>query len=181
MQPLLKTSEDSAQPAAAKCSVAVLDAVPAVIWFIRRRMRAQRKGLSIPQFRALCLIRWQPAANISAVAEHLGASLPTASRLIGGLETKGLLRRRGCKDDRRQVELIITRQGAAVMDGARGATLAEMEAEMMGLNERQRDLITRAMGLLHGVFDPAVPSAAAAAVRPTATARGGTRLTTPKL
>ena len=67
------------------------------------------------------------------------------------------------------------------MDGARGATLAEMEAEMMGLNERQRDLITRAMGLLHGVFDPAVPSAAASAVRPTATARGGTRLTTPKL
>jgi len=148
------------------CAVEVLDAVPAVIWYIRRWMRAQRKGLSIPQFRALYLIRAQPAASLSAVAEHLGALLPTASRLIDGLEAKGLVTRSDCRDDRRQLELLITRQGAAVLDGAQAATLAKMRQELAALDEPQRELITRAMRLLRGVFAPALTSLGSSGAKP---------------
>ena len=159
----------------------VLDAVPAVIWYIRRRMRAQHKGLSIPQFRALYMIQSQPAANLSAVAEHLGASLPTVSRLIGGLEGKGLLTRSGCRDDRRQLELVITRQGAAVLDRARAATLAKMREEMATLKDEQRKLITRAMRLLRRVFDPALPAVGTAAAKRSESARPAGKRTTPTL
>ena len=145
----------------ADCASEVFDAVPPVVWFMRRRMRAQRKGLSIPQFRALYLIQTEPAANLSALAEHLGLSLPVTSRLVGGLQGRGLIQRRDRKEDRRQLELAITARGAGVLDAARAATLASMREELSVLSEVQRKQVVRAMCLLRGVFDPARTGAGA--------------------
>src|SRR5580700_10156635 len=102
MQPLRITTDSES---GTDCALDLLDAVPPVIWFIRREMRAFRKGLSLPQFRTLSLINRQPAASLSAVADHLGASLPTASRMVQGLVAQGLLARKGCREDRRQLAL----------------------------------------------------------------------------
>jgi len=113
------------------------------------------------------------------VAEHLGASLPTASRLIGGLEGKGLVKRSGSKGDRRQVELVNTRQGGAVMDSARAATVAKMREEMAGLDDGQRELIVRAMRLLRGVFEPTLPAVGSAEAKRSAAARSGAKKATP--
>ena len=80
---------------AGDCATDLLDSVPPVIWFIRRQMRDHRHGLSLPQLRVLAKVHSQPTASLSAVAEHVGASLPTASRLVNGLVAKGLLARAG--------------------------------------------------------------------------------------
>jgi DNA-binding MarR family transcriptional regulator len=161
MQPLPDASDGRLKPRRADCAAEVFEAVPPVIWYLRRQMRAQRKGLSIPQFRALYLIQAQPAANLSAVAEHLGISLPATSRLIGGLQTRGLVQRRDRKDDRRQLELAITARGAGVLSAARAATLASMREELSGLDNVQRELVVRAMRLLRGVFEPVRAAAGA--------------------
>src|SRR5208283_3192855 len=85
------------------CAREVLDAIPPVVWFIRREMRVFRKDLSLAQSRTLALIQRQPCASLSAVSDHLGSSLPTASRIVQGLVEQGLLVRKGCPDDRRQL------------------------------------------------------------------------------
>jgi DNA-binding MarR family transcriptional regulator len=130
----------------------VLEAVPMVHWFIRRQMRSYRGGLSLPQFRALVWVDRQPSASLSVVAEHLGASLPTASRIVAGLVAKGLLARQGCAADRRQLSLRITARGRAMLQEARRATRRKMEGALEGLSQRQRGMVRAAMRSLRDLF-----------------------------
>src|ERR1035437_9005187 len=127
MQSLSPTSKSHS---ATTCAHLVLDTVPPVIWFIRHHMRAHRKGLSLPQFRALAAVDRDPAVSLSTLADHLGSSLPTASRIVAGLVKKELLSRKGCRNDRRQLALAITPAGRAVLERAWGSTQFEMEKRL---------------------------------------------------
>ncbi len=129
--------------------------MPPVVWFMRRETRKRRNGLSMLQFRALYLIQTRPMVNLSAVAEHVVASLPTASRMVDVLQNKGLVKRCESKDDRRQVELVITPQGEQALDLARKATLAKVRETLATLEDGQLDMISNGMRLLHGVFEAA--------------------------
>src|SRR5437762_10959092 len=107
MQLLLPATKSA--PTTQACAATLLEALPSVRWFIRRNMRRQRaKGLSVPQFRNLVLLRQYPAATLSLVAEHLGSTLPTASRIVTGLVGRSLIARKACRDDRRQIRLELT-------------------------------------------------------------------------
>jgi DNA-binding MarR family transcriptional regulator len=111
-------------------------------------MRRHRKGLSVPQFRALVQIQANPEISLSCVAEHLGASLPTTSRLIANLVTKGFLTRTESPSDRRQVELALTPRGMAIIDAARAASIEQMEREFEPLPPADRATVCEAMGIL---------------------------------
>src|SRR5215813_10563724 len=74
---------------AGECAREVFEAVPPVIWFIRGHMAKHRAGLSLPQCRVLCLLDHQPDASLSTIADFIGASLPTASRMVSGLVEEG--------------------------------------------------------------------------------------------
>jgi DNA-binding MarR family transcriptional regulator len=159
MQPLPKATIFSEAPASV-CAQQLLDALPPVMRFVRRHMRSHRnRALSVPQFRAMCLLSSAPAANLSAVADFLGASLPTTSRIVSGLVGKGLVERRECRGDRRQVELELTSRGAAVMKTAREATQAQLTEKLNGLDAGDRAAVERAMRVLHELFTPGLRSA----------------------
>jgi DNA-binding MarR family transcriptional regulator len=127
--------------------------MPQVMWFIRRQMRRHRTHrLSVPQFRTLVLLDRYPAASLSAVADHLGSALPTASRIVAGLVTKGLVVRRACASDQRQVALELSAKGRSVLTTAQRATQESLSRELAELSDAQRSVITRAMGLLKDAF-----------------------------
>jgi DNA-binding MarR family transcriptional regulator len=137
------------------CASEILDALPAVMRFVRKHMRSHRaKGLSLPQFRTLALLRSVPSANLSAVAEFLGASLPTASRIVSGLVTKGFVERCEHADDRRQVELVLTARGSATVETAHRATRDQLSRELQNLNAQQRATLARGMQSLRSLFVP---------------------------
>ena len=148
MQQLSETTNSSLRT----CAHEVLSAVPPIIWFIREKMRPHRKGLSLPQFRALVLVDRQPEASLSEIAEQCAASLPTTSRLIAGLVAKGLVTRKGCCDDRRQLELAITRHGREVLDAAWTGVQKHMEEELQSLSSSERKSVCDAMKLLQTRF-----------------------------
>jgi DNA-binding MarR family transcriptional regulator len=136
-----------------RSSRAILDGVPAVMWFIRRHMRRHRaNGLSVPQFRMLVLVDRYPTLSLSMAAEHLGVSLPGASRMISGLVSKGLVARRENSKDRRQVTLMLSSRGRAVLNNAREATQACLAEELKDLSESQQQTIAESMHLLQSVF-----------------------------
>ena len=132
-----------------------MDSVPPVIWFIRTQLRDRRHGLSLPQLRILAKVDCQPTASLSAVAEHIAASLPTASRIVNGLVQKGLLARRTDLQDRRQLALGITPRGRAVLDAAWSGVLASLQAETELLSSRERATIEKAMVILRSRFGSA--------------------------
>lgn len=136
------------------CARAVLDGLPPVMWFIRCHMRKQRtRGLSVPQFRALCWIDRHPTASLSLLAEHLGSSQPNASRLVTGLVQRGYVSRKQCSDDRRQLKLLLTARGQSVLAEARDATQKRIADEIERVPESERQGIIDAMRLLTQLFD----------------------------
>jgi DNA-binding MarR family transcriptional regulator len=167
MQPLLPATKPSVDSDIVECAREVLDATPPIIWFLRRQMRTHRGGLSLAQFRSLIRVSRHPNTSLSNVAEHLGASLPTASRIMAGLVDKGLLLRHGCRWDRRQVSLELTPRGRDVLETARKATQQCMEHELSGLSRADRSTLIKGMTILKGIFGPAyepeaVPTTSAA-------------------
>jgi DNA-binding MarR family transcriptional regulator len=130
----------------------MLDALPPVMWHIRKAMRSHRGGLSMPQFRAMVMIRNEPSTSLSTVADHLALSLPTTSRIVTGLVEKGFLKRGGCVEDRRQCSLGITGRGQTVLDAAWSAAQQSLAEELVRFNPRQRVAVAGAANLLKSVF-----------------------------
>lgn len=130
----------------------MLDAAPPMMWHIRRSMRQHRKGLSMPQFRAMVMIANEPEKSLSCVAEHLALSLPTTSRIIQGLVNKGFLKRHDSTDDRRKMVLGITAKGQAVLNVAWSAAQKSMAAELERYSPKDRATISQAMRMVKGIF-----------------------------
>jgi DNA-binding MarR family transcriptional regulator len=151
MQQLLEATKSAA---ATECAKEVLEGIPPVTWFIRRQMRSHRGGLSLAQFRSLVRANRPPAASLTDIAEHLGASLPTTSRIVTGMVQKGLMSRRPCRWDRRQVLLELSPRGKAMLQTARKATQQRMELELHRLTPQERTTVVAAMEILKGVFAP---------------------------
>ncbi|MEQ8583029.1 MAG: MarR family transcriptional regulator [Marinoscillum sp.] len=70
-------------------------------------------GLTTPQFNVLRILRGQhpKPATINLLIERMLDKSSNASRIVDKLESKGLVARRQCPNDRRAVDVIITSQG----------------------------------------------------------------------
>ena len=153
MQSLLQTTKRlNKLPSAGDCAWELLDAAPPMMWHIRRSMRSHRKGLSMPQFRAMVMIANRPEINLSCVAEHLALSLPTTSRIVTGLVNKGFLKRHDSTADRRKMVLGITPRGQLVLSGAWAAAQASMAAELQRFTPKQRAIVSDAMQIVKEIF-----------------------------
>jgi DNA-binding MarR family transcriptional regulator len=109
----------------------------------------------MPAFRTLIRVKQEPQACLSDVADFLGASLPTTSRIVGNLVDRGLLTRQSSSDDRRHVSLSITPQGRAMLEQGWSATETKMAEEIAGLSSAQRDTVLQSMLILKGIFGSA--------------------------
>lgn len=135
------------------CADAILDSLPSVMWFIRRNMRRHRSaGLSVPQFRTLGLLHRFPCLPLSAVAENLGSTLPTASRIISGLVQKGLVDRHDSSGDRRKLSLTLTLKGKTTLVTARQGTQEQVAEVVKTLSEAERKNVVVAMDKLKSLF-----------------------------
>ena len=76
------------------CAQEILEVVPAVMLAIRAELRRHRTAdLSVPQFRTLAFIDRQADASLSDVAEHIGLTLPSMSKIVDGLVTRKFVTR----------------------------------------------------------------------------------------
>jgi DNA-binding MarR family transcriptional regulator len=137
---------------AERCAWELLDAVPPLMWHIRRSMRSFRRGLSMPQFRAMVFVSNEPAVSLSTVADHLALSLPTTSRMVSGLVDKGLLTRHDSSTDRRQVSIGVTAKGRAVLDVAWSGTGRELAGHLVDVPADRRESVVAAMAVVRDLF-----------------------------
>jgi len=143
------------------CAREILETVPVVMRFIRDQIRRRRAAaLSLPQFRALVFLSRVKNSSLSAVAEHLGLSLPAMSRLINGLVDSRLVGRQTVSTNRRKIALALTAQGGATLEKVRGEIRMRLADVMKNLPVAEQKSVCRSMGILHGVFENrAVPGA----------------------
>lgn len=131
----------------------VMEVVPLVMRTMRAEMRARRgRDLSVPAFRALGYIRRHPGASLSALAEHIGLTLPSASKLVEGLVERRLVMRRVDVDDRRRMTLDLTAKGRDLLESAYNSALGAMARYLARLSDQERADVLRAMEILNPIF-----------------------------
>jgi DNA-binding MarR family transcriptional regulator len=139
-----------------ECARQVLEVVPLVVRTLRATMRQNRgANLSVPQFRSLGYISRETGASLSAVAEHVGLTLPSMSKMIDSLVERGLVDRGISTRDRRQITLTLSSLGRATLRTARARTQARVAAMLGALSETERATVIRAMHALRPIFEPA--------------------------
>ena len=139
---------------ATQSSHEMLETVPLVMRFIREQVRQSRTaGCSLPQFRTLAFLSRVKNSSLSAVAEHLGHSLPAMSRLINGLVDNKLVERQTVSTNRRQVALTLTARGRATLEKARSEIRLRLADALKNLPTAEQKTVQRAMHVLHEVFD----------------------------
>lgn len=138
-----------------ECAGQVLEAVPLVMAAIRTEMRSHRgSDLSVPQFRVLVYLHRHPGASLSDIAEHMGLTLPSMSKMIDGLVTRGLVARQLNPTDRRRVTLAPTTLGRRSMESAYQATESRLAARLTALSASDRRTVGKAMQVLATLFAP---------------------------
>ena len=92
---------------------------------IRADMRTQPGlDLSVPQFRTLLFLRRHPSASLSEVAEHIGLTLPSISKMVDRLDGRDLLARMAAPNDRRRICLDLTPLGSSTLPSSTCAARA---------------------------------------------------------
>ena len=131
----------------------VLDVVPLVMRTIRSEFRSQRStDLSVPQFRALAYIRNNDGASLSSLATHLGLTLPSMSKLIDGLVSRGLVARNEHQTDRRKIYLQLTPSGKRELEAAYDHTQAFLVNKLSGLANQDLNTVLCSMQILSKLF-----------------------------
>lgn len=130
---------------------------------IRAEMRqAAPAGLSVPLFRALIFARNHPGASLTALAAHLGVTLPTASVAVDKLIRLGLLQAgasdtAGVRAPRRALHL--SPHGELSVAEALDATTHAMAQRLRSCDPATLARIEQGLSDLHACFADAAKQA----------------------
>lgn len=141
------------KPTPARTAAELLDVVPSITREIREQMRSHRTPeLNVTQFRVLAFLNRHAGASLSDVADHIGLTLPSMSKLIDQLVTRKLVVREFDTVDRRRVTLALTARGHTIWDTARGATRAFLTERLEQCSPAQLETVYEAMEILRPLF-----------------------------
>ena len=135
------------------CARDLMDTAPKIMQSIRVEMRRGRGAdLSIPQFRTMRFIQRNPDSSLSNLADYLGLTLPSASKLVDGLVKQKLVTRQESTSDRRCLTLVLTQSGESIVDSARASAQANLEKILSFLSSDELKTIHQSMELLFPLF-----------------------------
>ena len=131
----------------------VLDTIPLVMRTIRTEFRNQRSNdLSVPQFRALAYINSNDGISLSSLANHIGLTLPSMSKLVDGMVSRGLVDRDEHQEDRRRICLRLTSQGKNELEAVHNHTEAFLADKLSSLTKDELTTINHSLQVLKDLF-----------------------------
>jgi len=135
----------------------LLEVIPIVMREIRSEMRSRRSpDLTVPQFRTLAFVNRNIGSSLLEVANHLGLTPPSTSRLVDGLIVRSLMTREDHPDDRRRVKLTITHLGQKILETSRQDALTYLVGKLNRISADDREVIVKAMKALQPIFTEGV-------------------------
>ena len=136
-----------------ECVHEVLDVIPMVMRSLRAEFRSHRGGdLSIPQYRTLMYLRRSPGKSLADLAEHLGITPPSTSKLVDGLVNRGLVDRQDFPGDRRRIVLSLMPAGKELAEASLRLSQAAYLERFAALQKDTLGIIQQAMEALRPIF-----------------------------
>jgi DNA-binding MarR family transcriptional regulator len=144
------------QREADQAAAELMEAMPAIMQFMRTEMRNQREpSLSVPQFRVLAFLNLHPNASLSEVADHIGITRASASTMVDRLVQRGLVDRQEDPSERRHIMLKITPTGSNLLESMRNSTRQTIADLLNKLTPEELNYISAGLVLLGQVFNTA--------------------------
>lgn len=106
------------------------------------------EDVTLAQFRSLVVLASRGPQGMASLAEALGVTPPTASRLCDRLVRKGLIRRRTDRNDRRQVRIALTESGRRLVDVVTNRRRQEIAGLLGAVPEDARRSVVAGLQLL---------------------------------
>jgi DNA-binding MarR family transcriptional regulator len=108
------------------------------------RKEDERTGISPARLSALSVLVFGGPMRLTDLAKAEAVRPPTMTRIVAGLETDGLVRRRTAADDARAVSLEATPRGVKVMQEGRRRRIERLTRAVDILPPPERALLARA-------------------------------------
>jgi DNA-binding MarR family transcriptional regulator len=124
----------------------------AAIHLLRRlRVSDRASGVGPAQLSALSVLVFGGPRSLGQLAEAEQVRPPTMSRIVGGLERAGLVRRQATEDKRR-LRLKATPKGTKVMQEGRKRRVESLAGAVASLSEAERQRLGEFAGLLRQII-----------------------------
>src|SRR4029077_6278768 len=129
---------------------AIADRLHSAAIHLLRRLRVEDKamGLSAPRASALSVIVFRGPLTMGALAEAEQVRRPTITRLIDGLERRGLARRVADPADGRVQLVEATAAGKRLLQKGRARRVARLTQGVAQLSEDDQQVLARAADLM---------------------------------
>jgi DNA-binding MarR family transcriptional regulator len=109
-----------------------------------------RFGLSIPEWRVLCILAMTPDLSAAEVAQRTAMDKVAVSRAVASLLDTRRIERRTAKSDRRRSVLRLSKAGETVYDQVSPLALAYEKHLLEPLDDRERMALDRLLRILLG-------------------------------
>ncbi|SFE83431.1 MarR family winged helix-turn-helix transcriptional regulator [Blastococcus tunisiensis] len=109
--------------------------------------------VSAVQLRALAVLRGGPGANLGRLAEGLGITMSTSSRLVDRLVAGGLVERRPSPQTRREISLFLTQVGRTTLERYDRLRLEQVHECLHRVPDVEREGVVAALAVLVGAGD----------------------------
>ncbi len=108
--------------------------------------------ISIQQFNILRILRGMQGepASIKLLTERMLDKMSNASRLVEKLKSKGLVERHSCPQDRRQVDIFITKAGLKLIEDASVALEDSEQYSFDKISEQEAEMLNDILDRLRG-------------------------------
>ena len=143
-------SDSGSGPSQAPDSVvdAVLSASRVLVAVAARSLADVAEEVTLTQYRTLVVLASRGPQNLAGLAEAVGVTPATATRMCDRLVRKGLIRRRTERDDRRQLRVALTAEGRSLVDAVTGRRRQEIARIMNEIPVEQQAVLVQALGRL---------------------------------
>lgn len=140
-------------PTPIECAHAIIEIVPRLSRPMRQDLRRLSAGMFTQgQFRVLAYLFREGSACLSDLADTIGVSLPTMSKLMRGLESRGLVVSERDSADRRRVSITLTDAGREAYEALLRHTERHIVTWIRELTPEQRAQVVSTFKLLDEVF-----------------------------
>lgn len=124
-----------------------------VLFGVTVRTLPEAADVTLAQFRALVLLDPDPGLRMRALADRLGVSPSTATRLCDRLVRRGLVQRTPSEADRREILLSLTTGGHAVVKEAMRRRRHAIATAVRKLSDEEAVEVQRCLELAIDAFE----------------------------
>jgi DNA-binding MarR family transcriptional regulator len=132
---------------------AVADALHSAAIHLLRGVRKEdvRSGLGPARLSALSVLVFAGPMRLSDLARIEQVRPPTMTKVVAGLEARGLAKRRADADDARAVRMEATARGTKLLQEGRRRRVARLTEGLQALSADELDIVGRAAALIERV------------------------------